>query len=101
MNTDRNMLTRIDSMPAPRHLFVLPAWLNSAGLDRLLEKAYVNCDHLQRDGKGAIQVAMGLELTIKGKRLIHPEIDWRNLAVKGSLAGASFTVMSLLILYLG
>jgi hypothetical protein len=101
MNTDRNMLTRIDNLPAPRHLFVLPAWLNSAGLDRLLEKGYLTCDHLQRDDRGVVQVAMGLELTTKGKRLIHPEIDWKNLALKGSLAGASFTIMSLLILYLG
>jgi hypothetical protein len=101
MHLDRDTLRRIDGMPAPRHLFVLPSWAPSGELDRLIEQGYLTCGHLQRDNKGDIQVAMSLELTTKAKRLIHPDVSWRNLALKGSLAGASFTAMSFLILYLG
>ncbi len=67
----------------------------------MMEQGRVTCDHLQRDSKGDIQVVMGLELTKKGKRLVEAGINWKNLALKGSLAGASFTAMSFLILYLG
>jgi hypothetical protein len=101
VNADTDMLLRIDGMPAPRHLFVLPPWLESSTLERLIGDGYLTCSHFQRNGKGAIQVAMDLQLTAKGKQLIRPESNWRNLMFKGSLAGASFAAMSVLILYLG
>jgi hypothetical protein len=44
---------------------------------------------------------MGLELTSKGERMLRPAVDWRQLAWRGSLAGASFACMSVAILYLG
>ncbi len=101
MQPDRHTLSRIDNLQTPRHLFVLPSWVQSAELDRLLEQDCLTCEHLQRDRKGDVLVAMGIELTGKGKRLIQPADNWQNLALKGSLAGASLTAMSLLILYLG
>ena len=98
---DRDLLATIDTLPEPRHLFVLPGWLDSATLDRLIERGCVTCSHTQRDESGLIHLAMGLSLTAKGKRLSSPEPEWRRLMLKGSLAGASFAVMSVVILYLG
>ena len=82
-------------------MFVLPRWIDPTVLSRLIDQSYLTAEHVQRDAYGGIQVAMDLRLTTKGKRLIHPEVSWKNLAMKGSLAGASFTGMSLVILYLG
>jgi hypothetical protein len=101
MNSDRDTLAEIDRLSIPRHFFVLPTWVESGVLDRLLREGHLSCDHLQRNADGEIQVAMGLQLTTRGKRLIHSDFQWQNLALKGSLAGASFTAMSLVILYLG
>ncbi len=101
MNSDRIALGRIDSMSTPRHMFVIPGWIEPAALDRLIDGGYLTAEHLQRDASGIITVAMDLRVTTKGKRLIFPEVTWKNLALKGSLAGASFTAMSLVILYLG
>jgi hypothetical protein len=98
---DRDNLIRISEMPEPRHLFVLPAWLDSVSLDRLLELEYLTYAHCQRDPSGLIQVMMNLQITAKGRRMIAPAENWRHLALKGSLAGASLTLMSVLILYLG
>jgi hypothetical protein len=103
MNPDRDLLSRIQALPAPRHLFVLPDWADPVGLDRLLDQGYLASVHQQRDEKGKIQVVMGLELTPKGGRLIQnaPAAGWKRLALKGSLAGAGFAAMSVVILYLG
>ena len=101
MNSDRIALSRIDSMSSPRHLFVIPGWIESAALDRLIGAGYLTAEHLQRDASGLPTVAMDLQLTTKGKRWIYPGVTWKNLALKGSLAGVSFTAMSLVILYLG
>jgi hypothetical protein len=98
---DRDTLIRINKVPEPRHFFVLPAWLDSGALDRLIELEYVTSAHCQRNQSGLIQVAMGLQLTAKGRRMIKPEVHWQRLALKGSLAGASLAVMSLAILYWG
>jgi len=98
---DRDLLATIDVLPEPRHLFVLPDWLDSATLDRFIERGYVTCSHCQRDENGAIHLAMGLNLTNKGKRLIQSDEKLRQLVLKGSLAGASFAAMSVVILYLG
>ena len=98
---DREVLARIAEIPEPRHLFVLPAWLDSNTLERLIELEFLTATHCQRNQNGSIQVAMGLELTPKGKRMSKPEVRWQRLALHGSLAGASFTAMSVLILYLG
>jgi hypothetical protein len=100
-NADTDLLLRIESMPAPRHLFVLPPWLESSTLDRLIGDGCLTCEYVQRNARGAIQVAMDLNLTAKGRQVIHPKADWQSLMVKGSLAGASFAAMSMLILYLG
>ena len=101
MKKECDALRRIEALPEPRHLFVLPNWVDPAILDRMIKQGYLTCVHHQRDDKGAIHLVMGLQLTAKGDRLIHPRIDWQQLAWKGSLAGASFAVMSLVILYLG
>jgi hypothetical protein len=101
MKKEADMLRRIEALPEPRHLFILPDWVDHDVLHRLIEQGYLTCLHHQRDDKGAIHLVMCLQLTAKGERLIHPLIDWRQLAFKGSLAGASFAVMSLLILYWG
>jgi hypothetical protein len=101
MTPDRDLLRRMDGLPEPRHLFVLPGWVDSAALDRLAEQGCVTFGHVQRNPHGVIQVAMNLELTPKGRRLIRPDAAWKSLALKGSLAGVSFTAMSFLILYLG
>ena len=98
---DQDVLARINALPEPRHLFVLPTWLDADTLDRLIELEYLTCTHCQRSHTGTIQVAMGLELTLRGKRMSKPEVKWQRLALQGSLAGASFTAISVLILYLG
>ena len=101
MNKERETLRTIESLPEPRHLFIIPGWTDPLTLDQLIAEGYLTCDHHQRDDKGAILVAMGLKLTPKGTHLLHPRVEWKELAIKGSLAGASLMVMSLLILYLG
>src|SRR5260221_7969997 len=101
MNKDRELLRRIEALLQPRHLFTLPNWADPAILDRLIQDGYLTCLHQQRDAKSAIHLVMGLQLTAKGNRLAHPRLDWTQLALKGSLAGASFAVISLLILYWG
>jgi hypothetical protein len=97
----RDTLSRLEAMAEPRHLFILPDWADPGIMDRLIQEGYLTCLHCQRDDKGAIHLMMGLQLTAKGARLIHPRIDWQQLALKGSMAGASFAVMSVLILYWG
>jgi hypothetical protein len=101
MKTERETLLRIESLSEPRHLFIMPPWANPAVIDRLIQGGYLTCLHHQRNQSGEILLLMGLQITEKGERLIHPLADWRQLAWKGSLAGASFTAMSLVILYLG
>jgi len=101
MKKERDTLRRIDALPEPRHLFVLPDWIDPVLLDRLIQRGYLTCLHQQRDAEGALQLAMGLELTHKGDHLIRPGLSWPQVALKGSLAGASFTIMSVAILYLG
>ncbi len=101
MTKERDTLSRIEALREPRHLFILPDWADPVTLDRLLQEGYLTCHHHQRDDRGDLAVAMDLQLTPKGTRLLHPPIDWSELAVRGSLAGASLTVMSLVILYLG
>lgn len=101
MKKDRDLLCRIEALPEPRHLFVLPDWADPIILERLIQEGCLTCLHYQRDAKGVLHLAMGLELTAKGNRLIHHQFEWRQLAMKTSLAGASFAAMSLLILYLG
>jgi len=101
MQKIRDTLSRLEALAEPRHLFVLPDWADPAIMDRLIQEGYLTCLHCQRDDKGAIHLMMGLQLTTKGERLIHTRIDWQKLTLKGSLAGASFVIMSVLILYLG
>ena len=101
MKKERELLSRIEALPEPRHLFVLPAWADSGTLDRLITENYLSCVHLQRDNEGAVLVAMGLKLTEKGHRLNQPMPEWSQIVWKGSLAGASFTGLTVLILYLG
>jgi hypothetical protein len=101
MKSERDVLARIDGMREPRHFFVVPRWANSTMLDHLMAEGYLTCVHHQRDEEGSINLAMGLQLSPKGQRLIHPRFEWKALALKGSLAGASFAVMSVVILYLG
>jgi hypothetical protein len=101
MNNERDTLRRIEALPEPRHLFILPSWADPAVVDQLIADGYLVCQHQQRDDRGRLLVAMGLHLTPKGNRLIHPIINLQKLAFKGSLAGASFAVMSVVILYLG
>ena len=98
---DLELLRRIKALPEPRHLFVLPAWIDAAGLDRLIREGDLTCHHDQRDDKGAIQVVMGLELAPKGEAALAERSGWRQVAVRGSLAGASFVLMSVVILYIG
>ena len=100
MNNERETLRQIAELDEPRHLFVLPRWANPDTLDRLLQEGYLTFSHLQRT-KGAISLVMGLELTTKGERKIEERLDWPHLVLKGSLAGASFTAMSVALLYLG
>ena len=101
MNSDRIALGRIDSMSTPRHLFVIPGWIEPTALDRLMDDGYLTSEHLQRDATGTVTVAMDLQVTTRGKRLLYSERTWKKLALKGSLAGAGFTAMSVAILYLG
>jgi hypothetical protein len=101
MSKERDTLRKIEALPAPRHLFILPDWAEPATLERLIQDGYLDCGHSQRDEKGSLNLAMELQLTAKAERLIHPRHDWRRLAMRGSLAGASFGLMSVVILYLG
>jgi len=101
MNSKRETLHRIEEMLEPRHMFILPAWIDPVQLDRLIHEGYLSCLHLQRDEKGAIYLVMGLELTPKGHRVVHPRFDLPKLALKGSLAGVSLVAASLVILYFG
>jgi hypothetical protein len=101
MKDESEILRRIDALPAPRHLFILPAWADPFVIDRLLKSGFLTCDHVQRDDRGVIQLAMRLTLTEKGRELAYPRQSWSTLALKGSLAGAGLTAMSLIILYLG
>lgn len=97
--TPRETLRRISELHPPRHLFILPKWADPSTLDRLIERGYLTFNHLQRT-KGAINLVMGLQLTEKGTRWLASEVDWQNLALKGSIAGASLTAISVAILYL-
>jgi len=101
MKNESEILRRIEALPEPRHLFILPLWADPFVLDQLLKKGCLACDHIQRDDRGIIQLVMRLELTRRGQELAHPRPSWPNLALKGSLAGVGLTAMSLLILYLG
>lgn len=101
MKNERETLRIIEALPEPRHLFIIPAWADPVTLDQLITQGYLTCAHQQRDEKGVILVAMGLQLTAKGKRLIRPQIAWKQIAWKGALAGASLAVLSLIILYVG
>ena len=101
MKKESETLRQIEALREPRHLFVLPAWIDPVVLDRLIQEGCLTCRHRQRDAKGVINLVMDLQLTARGDRLIRPQADWRQIALKGSLAGASFMAMSLLILYLG
>ena len=101
MDTDRDILQRIEALPRPRHLFVLPEWVNPTTLDRLTNNGYIHCQYQQRDEKGQLVMAMNLQLTPKANNLLKPKPRWPRLAFTGSLAGASFAGISLLILYLG
>jgi hypothetical protein len=100
IQSEREMLNRIEQVPEPRHFFIPPVWVDLGMLTELIDSGYLICTHQQRDGSGRISVVMGMEITPKGKRLVHPRWDWQ-LALKGSLAGASFAGMSVVILYLG
>ena len=101
MKKELEVLRRIEALPEPRHLFILPDWVDSATLDRLIQGGCLTCFHQQRDEKGDLHLVMGLQLTAKGERLAHPRVDWTRLVLRGALAGASLTVMSLAILYWG
>ncbi len=101
MDRERDTLQRIDGLPCPRHLFSLTDWADPAVVDRLISEGYVDCLHQQRDENGQLLLAMGLQLTPKGKRSIRPKPNLPNLVFRGSLAGASFVGMSVVILYLG
>jgi hypothetical protein len=101
MNKESETLRRIEALPDPRHLFILPDWAEPTVVDRLIQEGYLDCLHQQRDEKGVLLLAMGLQVTTKGKRLIHPKPSAPRLIVTGTLAGASLVTMSLLILYLG
>jgi len=101
MKNERETLRIIEALPEPRHLFIIPGWIDPVILDRLIDRGYLTCTHYQRDDNGVIHLAMGLQLTPKGSRLIRPQAAWKQIAWKGSLAGASFAVLSVLILYLG
>ena len=101
MKKELEALRHIKALPEPRHLFVIPASINAADLDRLIREGYLTCEHDQRDDKGVIQVAMGLSLTPEGERSLEVNPAWQQLALKGSLAGASMVLMNVVILYLG
>jgi hypothetical protein len=91
-------LRQIKNLPEPRHLFVVP---DPLALDQLIQEGCLTCEHEQRNDEGLIQVAMGLQLTPKGESLLRLGADWQQLAWRGSLAGASFAAMSVVILYIG
>ena len=102
MNNPAEVLKRIEGLPVPRHIFVLPDWAEPGVLDRLMDQGYLTCAHHQRDANGDIQLAMSLNLTLKGHEAMcssHPK--WPGLALKASVAGLSFALMSVLVLYLG
>jgi hypothetical protein len=100
MNSDSDVLRQIEHLPVPRHLFVLPPWADAATLDRLMDQGYLTCAHHQRDKHGALNLVMHLQLTPKAAELREKKpTAWPRLAWKGSLAGASLTAMSLIVLY--
>jgi hypothetical protein len=101
MKKELETLRIIEALPKPRHLFILPGWAEPAILDHLIHDGYLACQYHQRDENGLLHLVMDLQLTPKGEQLLHPPLGWSQLALKGSLAGASFMAMSLLILYLG
>jgi hypothetical protein len=101
MKKESYTLHQIRALPEPRHLFVLPDWVDARVLDRLIREGYLTCQHDQRDEYGIIQVAMGLQLTAKGERLADDGHDWTQLALRASMAGASLVAMSIVILYIG
>lgn len=103
MNKELETLRQIKELAEPRHLFVLPDWADANEIDDLIREGYLTCEHQQRDDKGTLLLAMRLELTPKGNALLDSKGKggWRQLALKGSLAGASFVVMSVVILYVG
>lgn len=100
MNMDRTTLRQIDKLQQPRNLFVLPEWAKPEILDRLIQGGYVTFSHLQRS-KGVISLVTGLQLTSKGQRKTQSSFDWARLAIRGSLAGVSFTAMSAVLFYVG
>jgi hypothetical protein len=101
MDKERDILQRIEALPQPRHLFVLPKWADPGTLDRLSGDGYIHSNYQQRDEQGQLVLAMNLQLTPKGNRLLKPASNWPRLAFTGSLAGVSFAGISLIILYLG
>ena len=102
MKKESELLRNIERLPEPRHLFVLPDGAEPRAMDRLMDQGYLTCAHHQRDKDGALSVAMHLQLTPKAGQLLEPPAGtrWPQLAWKGSLAGASLTGMSLLVLYI-
>ena len=100
MKKERDTLRRIAELAEPRNLPTLPDWTDATTLDRLIHEGYITFTQLQCS-KGAVERVMGLQLTPKGRHLLHSRLDWPQLAIKGSLAGASLTTISVVILYLG
>jgi hypothetical protein len=102
MATDvAKVLQRIEGLPVPRHLFVLPGWVAGGALDRLVDEGYLTCAYSQRDKNGALQVAMSLNLTQKAERLLRPpRATWRDKILKASAAGVCLIALNLVILYL-
>jgi len=100
MNNDSDTLRRIAELEEPRNLFALPDWAKPETLDDLIQDGYITFSHLQRT-KGVISLVTELRLTARGLRKMESPFDWPRLALKGALAGASLTVMSLVVLYLG
>ncbi len=65
-----------------------------------MDQGYLTCAHHQRDKNGALTLAMHLQPTPKAAVLREKKSTaWPRLAWKGSLAGASLTAMSLIVLY--
>lgn len=100
MKKERDALRRIEALAEPRDLPTLPNWIDSSTLDRLVHEGYITFTQLQCSN-GSVEFIRGLQLTPKGYRLMHSDHDWPRLAWKGSLAGASLTAMSVVILYWG
>ena len=101
-NSPANVLKQVESLPAPRHLFVFPRWADPADFDRLLDEGYLTCRHSQRDKEGRLQVVMNLHLTPKAVTLLHPEpLSWSERALKASAAGVTMIGICFLVRYLG